>query len=104
MRLITLSSLEICQKPKKSRLSCLVPNCSKTWLLSGSNQGFMKHSAQSHAFTHWEKYHIQQKHPKAVWKDSMGIEHESIAFCPFCKEASENEFQKRVHGEAGRAV
>jgi hypothetical protein len=93
--LITLSEREISQKPKQSYLSCLVPGCNKTWLLSGPSQGFMRASAQHHAFTHWEKYHTEKKHPRAIWKDSDGIDHVSIDFCNCCKRASENEYLRK---------
>jgi hypothetical protein len=83
------------EKPKVSDVECLVPDCNRSWRLAGSNQGFLLAAAQRHAYAHWEKYHAEQKHPRATWKDSDGKEHESVDFCPLCKTVSEKEYARR---------
>jgi DNA polymerase III psi subunit len=89
--LITVHS----EHPKIARMECLVPGCNRSWSLIGSNQGFAKAAGKSHCASHWSKYHEQQQHPRAVWKDSTQIEHASHQFCGKCKEASEEEYKRR---------
>jgi len=83
-------------QPKISRMECLVPGCDRSWHLQGSNQGFTKAAGKSHCASHWRRYHDAWKHPKAIWKDSTGVEHEGYMFCEKCKAASEEEYKKRT--------
>jgi hypothetical protein len=94
-QILKIREIIISDKPKKSIVECLVPNCKRTWRLSGGHQGFTFAAAQSHAYAHWRRYHAEQKHPKAMWKDSDGKEHESWSFCQICKTTSEKELKKR---------
>lgn len=75
-------------KPKTVTVSCNVPDCDRQWFLEGGHQGFTLASAQSHCRTHWRRYHTEQNHPRAVWKDSTGQEHEDQEFCDVCKRIS----------------
>ena len=83
------------QRPRTSKIECLVPGCNKSWYLRGGSQGFTKAAAQRHCSSHWRRYHEQQRHPKAVWEDSNGMKHEGYQFCEKCKAACEEEYKKR---------
>jgi hypothetical protein len=72
------------QKPKISQMQCLVPSCTRHWELIGGSQGFTKASGQSHAATHWYRYHKEHHH-----------EGELILVCSLCQKASDEETEKR---------
>jgi hypothetical protein len=80
-------------KPKVATVKCTVPNCSRSWRLSGQKQGFQLVAAQKHCYSHWEKYHYDEaKHPKATWTDSCGTVREGHEFCKICEEISHKEY------------
>jgi hypothetical protein len=85
--------------PKTNEVYCLVPGCDRTWFLTGGNQGFQLAAAQAHAYAHWRRYHEEQKHPRAVWKDSTNVEHEGYEFCNICKAQSQEQWNMK--GEKG---
>jgi len=84
------------EKPKVSEMQCLVPSCDRFWCLRFGHQGFILAAGQSHARSHWRKYHAEHKHSDIAWADGSGTVHKLDALhCPLCAKASEEEYEKR---------